>query len=358
MHRPCNYMMNKQELFKQADYTFQRGNSELAKKYLSDLLNAYPDDEAAWMLLARVVVEKERKIECYNRVLKINPRNEEAKLALVRVRAASNPTLPLTGRIRTPQPKTSPARSFLRALLAGLVLFLLFGTTTYVIALNNPNSQAAQILALATPVALDESALPDDVAPQTRAEVSAAYPQYALLVDTLLGVAVQNAGSGMDGAPERPGDAIITSDSAGIEAKSMLEKSLPQPGTMTTVTITERQITSWLGMEMKHSPDLPLSDVQIYLRDDRVQIWGMVNGSDNSTSALIVGELLIDTNKRPYFEIESMQIGQQVVPAFLVSQMASWLNQALNDAINENVPGLNLMSLKVTSGLITVSGTR
>ena len=53
--------MNKQELFKQADYTFQRGNRELAKKYLTDLLTAFPDDEAAWLLLARVVEEKERK---------------------------------------------------------------------------------------------------------------------------------------------------------------------------------------------------------------------------------------------------------------------------------------------------------
>ena len=35
--------MNKQELLKQADYTFQRGNRELAKKYLAELLTKYPN---------------------------------------------------------------------------------------------------------------------------------------------------------------------------------------------------------------------------------------------------------------------------------------------------------------------------
>jgi len=350
--------MNKQELFKQADYTFQRGNRELAKKYLTDLLTTHPDDEAAWMLLAKVVEEKERKVDCYQRVLKLNPKNEEAKLALVRVRASINPTLPLPKQIKKQQPKANPFRNAMRGALVAVVAVLLLGTSTYVIARNNPDSQVAKVLAIATPAAISNSVLSDEVAPQTRAEVGQMYPQYAPLVDALLSFAIENANSGMDGAPERPGDEILTSDSAGIEAKSILENSLPQPGTMTTVTITEQQITSWLAMEMKNNPDLPLSDIQVYLRGGKVQIWGMVNGGGNSTSALIVGTLTVDDNKYPYFQIESMQVGQQVMPGVLVSQMESWLNQSLNDAISSQVPGLSLVSVKVTSGLITVSGTR
>lgn len=350
--------MNKQELFKQADYTFQRGNRELAKKYISDILADYPNDEAAWMLLARVVDEKERKVQCFERVLKINPKNEEAKLALVRVRASINPTLPLAKQIKPITHQTPPYRSALRGTLIALVAFLLFGTTSYVIALNNPNSQVAKILALATPTVLSESSLAADVAPQTRAEVSEAYPQYAPLVDALLGLALDTTKNGMEGAPERPGNEIITSDISAMEVMSLLENSLPQPGTMTSLTITEQQLTSWVVMEMRANPDLPLSEVQIYLRDSKVQIWGVVTGSEDSTSALIVGELTIDANKYPHFKIESMQIGPQVVPGMFISQMETWLNQSLGDAIATNVPGLRLVSLKVTSGLITVSGTR
>lgn len=350
--------MNKQELLKQADYTFQRGNRELARKYLQEILASHPNDEAAWMLLARVAEEPERKIECYTRVLTINPRNEEAKLALTRTRASISPTLPLKQIKKTKPAGKRPFRNVMRGALVTVLAFLLFGTTTFVIARNNPDSQVAKLLAFATPTVPADVSLPANVAPDTRAEISETYPQYAPLVDTLLGFAVANADNGMEGAPERPGDKIITSDSAGLEAKDMLANSLPQPGTMTSVTVTEQQITSWLVMEMKNNPDLPLQDFQVYLRDGKVQIWGVVTGSQDSTSALVVGELTIGENKHPYFKIESMQIGQQVVPGLLLSQMEAWLNQSLSEAINEQAPGLALVSVKVTSGLVTLSGTR
>lgn len=353
--------MNKQELLTQADYTFQRGNRDLAKKYLTDLLNAYPEDEPAWMLLAKVVEEKERKIEIYKHILTINPRNEEAKLALLRVQATVNPTLPLPKQIKAhaqAQAKLNPLRTIMRSVVIAIVIVLLFGTTTYVIARNNPNSPVAQAFSLQADATAESADLADDVAPQTRADVNAMYPQFAPVVDTLLALAMDNANNGMEGAPERPGDPIITSDSVGDAARVKLQNGLPQPGSMSTVTLTEQEITSWLALEMKNSPDLPLSDVQVYLRDGSVQVWGMVAGSENSTSVLLVGELMVNESQQPTLKLESAQIGQQVIPNILIAQIETWLNQALTDAINTNTPGLKLVSAKVTSGLVTVSGTR
>lgn len=350
--------MTRQELLKQADYTFQRGNRELARKYMSDYLSAHPDDEAGWMLMARIEEEKENKIRCYERVLKVNANNNEARIGLARLKAIS-PTLPKPGHINTgvwQSPK--PNKNTLRLILALVIVVLLSATTTMVVARNNPESKIAKLLAIGTPVLYDDTSLAKDVAPQTRAQVSAQYPQYAPLVDALINFAIQNSENGMEGAPERPGAEIITSDKTGLEAKTALERALPQPGSLSSATITEQQITSWLAMEMKHNPDLPLNDIQVYLRDGKVKVWGIVNGSKNSTSALIVGMIKIDDNKQPYFEIESLQIGRQAIPALLLSQMESWLNQLLADEINSQVPGLELMNVNVTNGLITASGMR
>lgn len=351
--------MNKQELFKQADYTFQRGNRELAKKYLTDFLAAYPNDEKAWMLMARIVEEKERKVECYQRVLKLNPNNNEAKIGIVRVNSVS-PTLPrTTENTKQWHVKQKPHKNRLRGILITVIVFILFSATTLAMAMNNPQSRVAQFLAIATPTLSTNSSLTDDIAPQTRAEVSANYPQYAPLVDALIGFAIESAATGMEGAPERPGDEIIVSERAGLEAKTIIENALPQPGSLSSITITEQQVTSWLAMEMKNSPDLPLSDVQIFLRNGQVQVWGMVNSSADSTSALIVGEIKIDNNnQQPYFEIESMQIGTQVVPDLLLGQMESWMNQLLVENINKQLPGLQMMNVNVVNGLITVSGMR
>lgn len=351
--------MNKQELLKQADYTFQRGNRELAKKYLNEILATHPNDEIAWMLMARVVSEKERKIECYQRVLKINPNNNEAKIALLRVNSVS-PTLPLPKQTTSIawQPIQNPRSTKWGAVFVGVILFLLFGATTYVLARNNPQSKIAQFLSIPTPMISSNSALTSDIAPETRAQVSEIYPQYVTLVDSLISFAVDNADSGMEGAPERPGDEIMVSEQAGLEVKAIIAQALPQAGSLSSITITEQQVTSWLAAEIKNNPDLPLSDVQVFLRDDQVQIWGMVNGSADSTSALVVAELKTDANQKPYFDIISMQIGTQVVPDFLLNQMQSWLNELLIESINQQLPGLEVMNLNVVNGLITVSGMR
>jgi hypothetical protein len=111
-------------------------------------------------------------------------------------------------------------------------------------------------------------------------------------------------------------------------------------------------------MEMKNNPDLPLSNVQVYLRNERIQIWGMVTGSTNSTAALIVGNLEIDANKKPNIKVESVQIGTQTIPAPLVSQMEGWLNQMLNEKIDKQAPGLEIMIINISNGLVTISGMR
>ncbi|HNK62576.1 MAG TPA: hypothetical protein PKL78_02965 [Anaerolineales bacterium] len=349
--------MTKQELLKQADYTFQRGNRELAKKYLSEYLASYPDDEVAWMLMAKITGDHEHQIACYERVLKLNPNNNEARIGLTRIQTAVNPALSKTVARDKASVRQQPHKNVVRGVLAGVLIVVLLGTTTLVVARNNPSSKVAQMLVMATPT-LQASNLAKDVAPETRAEVLDKYPQYAPVLDALISFAVSNAQNGMEGAPERPGDEIIVSDQSGAEAKIMLERSVPQPGSLSSITVTEQQITSWLAMEMKSKPDLPLSDVQVYLRDGQIQVWGIVSGGENQTSALITGEVQIDASKRPAFIIESMQVGQQVIPDFVVSQMETWLNQALLESIDKSAPGLELMNVKVANGLLIISGMR
>lgn len=351
--------MNKLEILKQADYTFQRGNRELAKKYLADLLAAYPNEEAAWILLSKVEEDKERKIACCQRALKINPSNTEMRIALARLTSVS-PTLPRKAveAPLTPWLTPRPVKKTLRAVLIIAVAASLVGTTTLAVARNNPESNLAKILQIAPQETFDNSALAADIAPEARAQVSEKYPQYAPVMDALLNYAVKNSDSGMTGAPERPGAEIIVSDQAGLEAKTKLMEAIPNNGALTSTSLTEQELTSWLAMEMKNRSDLPISDVQVYLRNGKIQLWGIVHGSEKNTAALIAGTVTIDANKQPYFKIESIQIGQQVVGGFLLAQAEAWLNQAVAEQINALAPGLELMNVSVKNGMLTVSGMR
>lgn len=350
--------MNKQELFKQADYNFQRGNRELAKKYMLDFLDQYPREETAWMLMARIEEEPALKKECYQQVLRINPGNSEARLWLSRIETRDK-ILP-----RRNQTSTAPAqfsgqwKGYLRGASIFLVFVILFGATSYVVAKSGLELTVPKFLVPATPTLSAQIPVTGNIAAQTRAEVKANYPQYALFMDTLIDFATNSADSESENAPQRPGEEIVPSDTEGTEAKTSFENALPKPGSLSSATLTELQLTSWLAMEMKTQPDFPLSDVQVYLRENKIEIWGTVTGSKSSTSALIVGNIAVDANKKPTIGIESIQIGEQMLPEMLVSQMESWLNQMLADEIDKQAPGLKVMSIKVTNGLMTISGMR
>ncbi len=347
------HTMTKQELLKQADYTFQRGNRELAKKYLTDFLVQYPNEESAWMLMARMLEEPKQKIECYERALKINPGSNEAKIWIARIKSSTQP-------LPSSQPGVSrPLTKLLRWVSMVSILAFLFGGTSYAVARKNPESAVAKLLSVASTTLYAQIPITgDNTAQQTQAEISADYPQYTSLADVLIGFAADNADSGSDGAPEQPGAPIAPSDVIGRETKTLFEKALPPPGSLSSITLTEIQLTSWLAMEMKNTPDLPLNDAQVYLRNRKIQVWGMVTGGTGSTPVLIVGNLAVDSDKNPKIEIESIQVGAQAIPDALVLQMESWFNQMLVEKINEQAPGLEIMNININSGLVTISGMR
>ena len=97
---------------------------------------------------------------------------------------------------------------------------------------------------------------------------------------------------------------------------------------------------------------------RVYLRDGMIQIWGIVKGSDSETSVLVTGAINLGSKGQPAFEIESLQIGQQVIPNILLSQAEAWLNQLLSEKISEQTPGLEVMNVNISNGLITISGMR
>jgi len=169
---------------------------------------------------------------------------------------------------------------------------------------------------------------------------------------------VDSAENGMDGAPTRPGNQMSISDQTGKQARSILENALPQPGSSASVSLSQQQVTSWMALELKNSPDLPVHDVQVYFENGEIQAWGIIEGQSNSTSALATGTVNVDANGIPTIKINSVQIGQKQVSSILLSQAESWLNQMLLEEINKQRPGLRITRVDIGGGVITISGTR
>jgi hypothetical protein len=60
----------------------QAGKPQLARPLLIEVVRQQPDSEQAWLLLSQAVTEQQQKIDCLQRVLRINPANIEAQARL------------------------------------------------------------------------------------------------------------------------------------------------------------------------------------------------------------------------------------------------------------------------------------
>lgn len=352
------HMLNNDQLT-QAGKAFQQGDKLTAQKLLAQLITREPYNESAWMLMAHVVAGKERKVECYERVIKLNPNNIDAKEDLVRLQFPGYTFDAQRGIVVESSSQLSKRFKFLMlSSFAMLAILLVLASTTFAIAKNNPKSAVANLFISSTPTPDGQYPGAGDVALKTRAEVKEKYPQYVTLVDALIGFAMDGAGNGIEGAPARPGNHMAVSDQMGKQVRSILEKALPQPGSSSSVKLGQQQVTSWMALELKNSPDLPVHDVQVYFQNGQVQVWGIVEGQTNSTSALAIGTVEIDSNDNASIQIESVQIGQKQIPSILLSQAGSWLNQLLVEEINKQAPGLRITRIAIGGGVIAISGTR
>jgi tetratricopeptide (TPR) repeat protein len=70
--------MDVEALFVQATNEIQAGRHDVAQGLLSQVLQADPRHEQAWLTLALVVPNMDQAIDCLNRVLALNPQNAEA----------------------------------------------------------------------------------------------------------------------------------------------------------------------------------------------------------------------------------------------------------------------------------------
>jgi hypothetical protein len=81
------------------------GKPQLARPLLIEVVKQHPKSEEGWLLLSQAVVEQQQKIDCLQRVLRINPGNAEAQTHL---RQLLSPPEERVAPIVTPPPAAPP----------------------------------------------------------------------------------------------------------------------------------------------------------------------------------------------------------------------------------------------------------
>jgi len=116
-----------------------------------------------------------------------------------------------------------------------------------------------------------------------------------------------------------------------------------------SVTITDEEATSFLAL---NGASLPLTDPQIHFGQGKVFISGET-GLGISARLELVASVTLDDG-RVIVHVEEASMGRLAVPASLLDQISTTINESIAEA--ENV--VRVTSVEVSQGQITVQGTK
>jgi len=82
-----------QDKLNSAIAAFKSGDKNTAQQILSDLVKSEPNNENAWLWLSACLTNVEHKLHCLDKVLSINPNNQNAQKALAQLKPTLEPSL-------------------------------------------------------------------------------------------------------------------------------------------------------------------------------------------------------------------------------------------------------------------------
>src|SRR5574341_828366 len=155
--------------------------------------------------------------------------------------------------------------------------------------------------------------------------------------------------------PTPPGSPIPVSTEAAGQLTEIWKTAIDnaQNGQV-SVVISEAQITSFLALKLAEQSNPPLTDVQVFLRDGKVQIFGNAKAGNVSTTALAVLAGNVTTEGQISFTVEKADFGP--VPEKLLDSFSSALNEAFTGKVGSFASGIKITSIGIADGNMAIIG--
>jgi hypothetical protein len=158
------------------------------------------------------------------------------------------------------------------------------------------------------------------------------------------------------GGPELPGPAITPEgDKDSIEKSWANAAALSGDGTV-TVVFTEAQMTAYLQQRLGENQGNTFRSAQVFLRDGRVKVYGMLFAASTSASAILVLRPEITEQGKINFVMEQAQVGPLDLPAGLLSAISNVLTEAFTGSVGSLATGFQVKEILVGEGQIAISG--
>ena len=131
-----------------------------------------------------------------------------------------------------------------------------------------------------------------------------------------------------------------------------------ETGGMVVLEVSETQLTSLLVGELEKLVGDQISNLQAYLRDGQIQIFGDIDSQGITAPLKVVIDVSVDPAGRPNLHVISSSIGPFPVPGELISEVEVLINKAFQEKIQSMAPNLHLQSIVIENGIMTIYGTK
>jgi hypothetical protein len=160
------------------------------------------------------------------------------------------------------------------------------------------------------------------------------------------------------GGPTPPASPIPVSTEAAGQFENLVTQAVgsSRDGEV-SIVVTEEQLTSYLALRLQETPDAPLQDVQVYLRDGQIILFGNAQvGSFNAPAEI---RLTVATNPEGGVDVDvsDANFGPVPVPQSMLDTLSATLDEAMSGQFGPQATGVRVSSLTIGDGEMTITGT-
>lgn len=121
-----------------------------------------------------------------------------------------------------------------------------------------------------------------------------------------------------------------------------------------TVILTEAQLTAYLQAKLAADPNNSLQNAQVFLRDGKIQVYGLIITDAASTSALIGLRPVVSGDGSLQLEVAEAKVGPVDLPEQLLTTISRMISEALTGQIGKYATGVRIEEVLIGDGQLAM----
>jgi hypothetical protein len=158
------------------------------------------------------------------------------------------------------------------------------------------------------------------------------------------------------GGPEPPGPQITPAGDPQSIEKAWSDAVALSTDKTVVVVFSEAELTAFLQQRLEAAKDNSFHSAQVFLRDGRIQVYGILFAGDASASAILRLRPEVTDQGKIIFVLEQAQVGPLNLPAGLLSAVSDVLTEAFTGPVGSIATGFLVQEVLVGNGQIAIRG--